>query len=790
VSTLTRKSWGDLKRHRARTILTVCTLGLAIASLGIAAVPGLMSSAMQQQVREARLYDVAVTTHDLVLDSAQLHALGRLPNIAAVDARVEYSTRLSVGNHQQDAVIWGIDLTDQPVDRVALTSGSLPGPGELLSDQGNASEADLTAVSGDQVSVRNTQGAETPLHITGMAHSLATSPSSAGSDDAVFYGSEATVRSLAHIDGVNQLAFRLVDNSPAAQTAAVAAIQHFLEVQTGRPPFVELPQTLVSGSWPGQSNLSQILAIFDVITVLAIVCALFLIASTMNTLVVEQATEIAVLKTLGGRKRQIRRIVLRTAALIGAGAALVGTALGAGIAWLLTSYFAWSFFGVHAGFGVVLPVIVISLFLGPVLAMAASLPGLRRALRRPVAEALADHGVTGYGRGRLDRLVARHRVFSGLTGVGVRNVLRQKRRSAATIAQVAVAVGLALALLAVGKSVTTTVNQVYSSLHYDVSLQSNDGAPLIDARARALVAGTPGVAQVEPLVESGVEYQGTQYPAYGVGTVPLYRYRLSAGRWFDRSETSSARPVVVLGPAIARTIGARLGQTLDLTTAAGPTRVRVVGIDTGQIDNGSVLYFPLSFLQRSSGMGDSSNLVWFTTTGSSHTAIDRISDSVQARLAGAGFPVQVQELYVEAVQNRSQNDAILTIIEILGLLVVAITLMGLVSALTMGVFERTREIGILRCLGARARHVRRVFRAEAMALAVIGWAIGILLGWVLMVLLLVFIQHDLGAQIPAVYPISSLPIALVILLAVTVVVIRAPLRRATRIRSGSALRYQ
>jgi hypothetical protein len=43
---------------------------------------------------------------------------------------------------------------------------------------------------------------------------------------------------------------------------------------------------------------------------------------------------------------------------------------------------------------------------------------------------------------------------------------------------------------------------------------------------------------------------------------------------------------------------------------------------------------------------------------------------------------------------------------------------------------------------------------------------------------------------PAVYPIASLPIALAVLLTVTVIVIRAPLRRATRIKAGSALRYQ
>jgi putative ABC transport system permease protein len=790
MSTLRTKAWGDLKRHRARTTLTVCTLALAIASLGIASVPELMSSAMQQEVQTTRLFNLAVTTHDLVLNPAQLDALGRVPNIAAVDARVEYSTRVSVGSRHQDAVVWGLDLANQPVDRVTLSSGSLPGPGELLSDQGNASAADLTAAIGDPVGVRNTRGTQTSLHVSGMAHSLATSPSSAGSNDAVFYGSQATVRSLASIRGVNYLAFRLVDNSSAAQTATLAAIQHVLEVQTGRAPFVELPQTRASGTWPGQASLGQILAIFDVITVLAIVCSLFLIASTMNTLVVEQGTEIAILKTLGGRRRQIRGIILRTAAMIGAAGALVGTTLGAGIALLLTSYFARSFFGVQVGFGVALPVVVVSILLGPVLAVVASLPGLRRALRRSVAESLANPGVTGYGDSPLDRLVARNRLFSGLTRMGIRNVLRQKRRSAATIAQVAVAVALALALFALGRSVTITVDQVYSTLHYDVSLQSNDGAPLLDGRARSLVANTPGVVRVEPVIQSGVSYQGVQYPAFGLGQDPLYRYHLSAGRWFSTTETSAAQPVVVLGPAIARTIHASVGQTLDLTTAGGPTRVQVIGIDTGQTHNGSIMYFPLSFLQRSAGMGDSSNLLWITTSESSHAAIDRVSNTVQARLAGAGFPEQSQELYVEAAQNQSQNDALITVIEVLGLLVVAITLMGLVSALTMGVFERTREIGVLRCLGARSGQVRRVFSSEAVALVAIGWAIGVLLGWVMLVALLVFIRRDLGVQVPPVYPVASLPIALVAILTITVVVIRAPLRRATRIRPGAALHYQ
>ena len=58
-----------------------------------------------------------------------------------------------------------------------------------------------------------------------------------------------------------------------------------------------------------------------------------------------------------------------------------------------------------------------------------------------------------------------------------------------------------------------------------------------------------------------------------------------------------------------------------------------------------------------------------------------------------------------------------------------ISLVGLVNAMTMGIMERTREIGVLRCVGARGRHVRRIFRAEGVTVAILGWLIGIPLGW-------------------------------------------------------------
>jgi len=790
VSALGRKAWGDLVRHRARTVTTMLTLSLAVASLATLAVPGLMDRAMGREVTADRLYEVAVGTRDLALTSAQFDALGHLPDVAAVGADVSYPTQVAAGGRRQAAMIWGIDLAAQPVDAIHLVAGHLPRPGEVLADAGNGSTANFATGIGDRVEIRDSDGAQTVLRVSGTATGLATSPSPAVSSTPVFYASEATVRSLAGLRGVNYLAFRLTDNTPGAEASVIAAVHAYLEKLTGTQPFIGLPATLSQGSWPGQSFFNQVIALFYVITLLAVCCALFLIAATMNTLVAEQAGEIAILKALGGRRRQIAGVVLRTAGLLGGIGAILGAALGIGIAYVLTSYFAVTMFEVRAGFAISVPVVAASLATGPVLAVAASLPGLRRALRRPVAQTLADRGVAGYGTGWLERLMAHGRLLSGPARMGVRNVLRQKRRSAATVAQVAVATGLALALFAAGRSIDVGIGQIYGTFHYAIEVDGGSGAPLLSSRARAIAAATPGVTRVEPVVKNAVQYHGASYEALGLGSDPLYRYRLSAGRWLIAADASAAVPGVVLGPAVARTADARVGQTLTLDTAAGPTPVRVVGIDTVQQNNGGTVYFPLATLQRLTGMSSASNALWLATASSNHAAIDRAATAVAHRLATAGYPVSTQETYVNEADNGAANDTILTVIEVLGLLVVAIALMGLVSALTMGVIERTREIGILRCLGARAGQVRRVFSAEGVLLATVGWAFGVPVGWLIYEGLLAFVSHDFGIQAPVVYPAIAPPVALVAVIAVTLLVIRPPLRRATRIQAGGALRYQ
>ena len=252
-----------------------------------------------------------------------------------------------------------------------------------------------------------------------------------------------------------------------------------------------------------------------------------------------------------------------------------------------------------------------------------------------------------------------------------------------------------------------------------------------------------------------MQYNGQAYAAWGLGPRPLYSYRLSAGRWFTAADAAAGIPPVVLGPVFADASGAHVGQVLTLAMAAGPVRARVIGIDTGQNNGGAIVYFPLPTLERLDGTPGTANSLWVSTASSAHAAIDHAATAVASRLAAAGYPVTTTKIYAFEAQYTASENSILAIVEILGLVVVAIMLMGLASALTMGIIERTREIGILRCLGARSRHIRRIFTTEAVAVTLAGWAPGILLGWLIYQGLLALVRHEADLSLPQEFPPAS-----------------------------------
>jgi len=136
LSTVAHKSISDLTRRRGRAFFTVAALAIAVASIGLFALPTLMDRAMNREIAANKLADVTVMVKPLPLTSAQVDALTRLPNVAAFDPRNTFGTYVYMVSRTM--VIGKASFAHQTVDAVTVTSGSAPGPGAVMTDVQNA----------------------------------------------------------------------------------------------------------------------------------------------------------------------------------------------------------------------------------------------------------------------------------------------------------------------------------------------------------------------------------------------------------------------------------------------------------------------------------------------------------------------------------------------------------------------------------------------------------------------------------------------------------------------------
>ena len=106
ATAMARKSVTDLTRRKARAFFTVLTLAIAVASIGIFAVPSLLQQAMDREIESTRLADLTVTMNPLVMSDAQLQAVARVPNVAAVQPKSVFSSRVYVGARRRRTCPW------------------------------------------------------------------------------------------------------------------------------------------------------------------------------------------------------------------------------------------------------------------------------------------------------------------------------------------------------------------------------------------------------------------------------------------------------------------------------------------------------------------------------------------------------------------------------------------------------------------------------------------------------------------------------------------------------------
>lgn len=375
------------------------------------------------------------------------------------------------------------------------------------------------------------------------------------------------------------------------------------------------------------------------------------------------------------------------------------------------------------------------------------------------------------------------------------NLDRQPERAAITATTITISLAILIALA----GMTTTVTD--GMLHYlDESLRADYlllpeslvlGAGNVGAGpglARA-VRETDGVAAVTALrrVDTQVDGAGVQL----IGIDPVTHPQLS-GLAFLEGEPEAAyahlgqgRAIIVNG-MFATQNGVDLGQTITLQTAEGPQAYEVVGIGLDYL-NAKVAAAFISHANMERDFYETSDVLIMANLAE---GVDRSRVEDDLLAVARDYPAfsllsfeQLRESQLEGTQAQKAGSMI-----VVSLLAVP-SLLALANTLGINVLERTREIGMMRAVGATRRQVRRMILAESLLLSAMGVAFGILAGiWLGYVI--VSAMTFIGLPLPYYFPYAPILVAIAVGLLLGVLAALLPARHAARLDIVAALAYE
>jgi putative ABC transport system permease protein len=368
--------------------------------------------------------------------------------------------------------------------------------------------------------------------------------------------------------------------------------------------------------------------------------------------------------------------------------------------------------------------------------------------------------------------------------VGTENARRNPQRTASTAA--ALMIGLALvtlvATLAAGivSSFTDAVNELFTG-DYAITAQNNFSPIPIDAAEAA--AKAPGVIAIgnvrtgEALVYRKSEFVTAADP--GMADVINMDWKEGSPAVFSQLGQDG----VFVDDSFAKDHDLKPGSTVDVTFANGFTKTFVVKGIFKPPTGGS----PFGPVTMSAAVWDSQtpqprNLYSFVKMRGGE------SDANQAALdkALADFPnAKAQDRQTFIDNQISGLSSVLNILYVLLALSVIVSLFGIVNTLVLTVFERTREIGMLRAIGMTRRQVRRMIRHESVITALIGAVLGIVLGIVLAALLIARVDFLVFA-----FPTTQVIVFVIAAIVVGIVAAIFPARRAAKLNPLEAIAYE
>jgi putative ABC transport system permease protein len=780
-----RKVRADLLSNRLRSALAVASLAVGTTALGAMVLVGsTVDASFRSSLLDANApHAVLLTTP---MSPEQVAEVAAHPLVGQAEGRRLHQAQVSgPGGERIGAQLVAIpDLTRNRVGRIAPDSGAWPPtPGSIVVER--ASVAELGVGIGDAVAVEVPGADPLELTVSGTAFDASeVAPMLGGPVRG--YVPLSTVEDLTGSGHLDALYLRVA--SEAVTRNEALRMTTALRDDVLAPAGVAVAASTVGdpAEHPAQNAVSFLTLAMQLLALLALAVAVALVVNTVSALLAQQRRQLGVMKAVGATTGQLTAQYLAYVLALAVAAIAVSVPL-AVVAGRVVSGFVASLANIELEpLRLPLAMIVVQLAVGVLVPVGAVVLAVRRACRTTVLDTVTDRGLTGSAPARSSSSrVARPTVLA------YRNAVRNRLRLGLTVLTVALCGAVGVGVLSTGSALGRLSDEVAGYSDYDVGITLT--SPVALDRAAEVLGAEPAVESVEGWLtkqasrlrpdgteNDGVDLQGVPAPSRSMTPTLL------EGRWLEPDDDHA----VVINTHLADAEpDLTVGDEVRLEVEGHRQDWHVVGIASTTLV-GPVAYVPVEALGLLVGEPGSANLLAVELASDADPA-DAAERFATVALDG-GLPVADA---VTQAQVREGVDSMFAVVVAL-LLVVGgvlgvVAVVGVAGTMTLSVVEQTREIGVLRTLGASTRAVRRLLLLQGLAVATAGAVLGILLSIPVALLLGAAIGSTLiSAAFPFAFSWTGVLVWVVVALAIGALGATQPARLAARLTVRDTLAYE
>ena len=740
ISPRWRKVWADLWGNKLRTLLVVLSISVGVFAVGMVYSSYLMferdlaDSWGAASPASASLY-ADPFDEEIVQSVRSLRGVKEAEGRRNVDLRVK-----DAGGEWKQMVLTAIpDYVKQKVNVVRSQSGVWPpGDGDVLLER--SSVAELGASQGDTIMVETPTGRKRSLKVTGLVYDPSQIPS-IFSGRSYGYISMDTLEKLDEPRQLNQVNF-VVEPwvLQGKETAPIEAI--------GRRAWSKLEQGDTTVFWllvnkpgehPMQGAINAMVLLLAVLGVLSLLLGTFLLVNTVSAILTQQVRQIGIMKAIGGAREQILRMYLTLVAAYGVLTLIAAVPLGAFAASLVTGFIAQIFNFNSGGLELPLRVLALEAAVALLVPLLAAIWPIWRGTGITVRQAVSDYGLGEVkAKGRIDRWVDAGldhlRKLPRPVILSLRNTFRRKGRLALTLLTLTVAGTVFMAVFSVRSSLYTTLDQALNYFRYDISVSFMQSYRA--SRIEQEIMKVPGVKAAESWgFTSGRVLRNERKEAEDEASKNVFilappvattmiQPQIIEGRWLISGDENA---LVINTEVLKDNQQLKVGEPAIVKVGTRRLHFIVVGIAQGTL-TGPIVYAPYEWLTsavQEAGRARSVQVLAQSQDLKAQTALGR---TIEEHMKKNSLRIQNVDVTWEQKQRiRSQFDILTNFLLVMAVLLAVVGALGLTGTMGINVLERTREIGVMRAIGASSVSIGKVFIFEALCIGMISWITGAIL---------------------------------------------------------------